>query len=315
MKKLLFFLIDITIWFFGKIVYLFYFLFGWRFVCLTGRLLGNLMYCTDKKKRNTTKTELAALFGHRFTPEEIDDITRRSFTIYYKRQVETSFLGAFTQERMNNIMHVEGIENLDNALSKGKGIILLLSHFGSFLLPLPYLGYRGYKINQVTGKQIHVSRIAERFWSWRKREADRLPVRFLQVGKFLRPVFDALDRNEIVAIAFDGRDGKKWIEVDLFERKVLFSTGPFELARRTGATIIPTFVIRDTNDIQKLVLEPAFTLSADSDIKMALSSDTRRFAEHFAEYIAAYPCHFGMILFIMRQLQKEGAAHPFYSEA
>src|SRR3989304_656950 len=81
-------------------------------------------------------------------------------------------------------------------LNRRKGFILPLPHFGPFLLPLPYLGFMGYRVDQVTGGQIHASLAGERFWEWRKREAEKLPVRFLQVGRFLRPLYQALGGNE-----------------------------------------------------------------------------------------------------------------------
>jgi len=209
-------------------------------------------------------------------------------------------------------VHAEGLENLDIALSRGKGVILLLSHFGSFLLPLPFLGYRGYNINQITGKQIHTSLIAERMWRWRKKDADKLPINFIQADKFLRPVYKALMNNEIVVMAFDGRDGSKWAVTEFFERKVRFSTGPFELAKNTGATIIPTFTIRMKNGTHKLVLESPFKLTNVNQTESALLYDTRRFAKLFARYIEESPSHFGMVLYRLKSMLKMGGDSPFF---
>jgi len=252
------------------------------------------------------------LMGERLPASEIMTVIKRSFENYYERQAATFFFGSMSKQVLDRLMTVQGIENLDAALSKGRGVIMLLSHFGFFLLPLPFLGYRGYKVNQITGRQIHANLLAERFWTWRKNEADRLPVHYLQVDSFLRPVFKALASNEIVAIAFDGRDSQNWVVVDLFQQKVRFSSGPFELARRTGAAIIPTFVIRERTGRFKLVLEPEFRLSGDSDMHRALDEDTRNFTDIFARYLVEYPCHFGMILRNMVASQSSGDQNAFF---
>lgn len=314
MRRLAVLLIDRVLWLLGKGAYIVFYLLGWRFISLVGRLAGDIIYLLNSRKREMTEEELTLLFGDRFDRDKIKDITKRSFENYYKRQVETVFFGCLDKQTVEKMIHVEGLENIDIALSKGRGVIMLLSHFGSFLLPLPFFGYRGYKVNQITGKQIHTSLISERIWLWRTKEAERLPVGFKQVDRFLRPVYQVLKENEIVAIAFDGRDGSKWVAVDFFERKALFSSGPFELARKTGATIIPTFVIRQKNNTHKLVLEMPFKLTEDNDIERALAIDTKKYAKIFNNYIAKYPCHFGMILYKLKETQKSGIDKPFFVE-
>lgn len=296
MKSLLTFLIDKALWLFGKGINLLYLLLGLRFIHLSGRLAGRFFYFLNIRKRRVVDGEISLLFCNKVDRVKVKHITKRSFENYYKRRIETVFFGRLRKEELTRMIQAEGIENLDLALSKGKGVILLLSHFGSFLLPLSYLGYMGYQVNQITGRQRHDSLLAERIWIWRKKEADRLPVKFIQVDRFLRPVYEALRNNEIIAIAFDGRDGSDWATVDFFGEKARFSTGPFDLARRTGATVIPAFIIRKKDDTHRLVLEQQFKMFDNPDIEESIIIDTRNFAEIFADYVKRYPCHIGMIL-------------------
>ena len=298
----------------GRIAYALFRLFGWKFVTLTGALVGDFVYYFNKKKRDRARREIAKLFGDAFESRRLIYITKRSFLNHYMRQVETLYFGALTKKKIDQIMQVEGLENLNKAMSKGRGVVLLLSHFGSFLLPLPYLGYRGYRINQVTGIQRHGSRFSEKVWEWRRREASKLPVKFIQVGKILRPMYEVLGKNEILAIAFDGRDGSKWVPVKFFAGKALFSSGVFELARRTGAVIIPTFVVRDGRNCHKLILEQPFRLSNEADGKRGATIDTKNFARIFAEYVNKYPCHFGMVLCQLKEAELKGESTPFFVE-
>ena len=131
----------------------------------------------------------------------------------------------------------------------------------------------------------------------------------------MRPVYKALGKNEIVVIAFDGRDGSNWIEVDFFSKKALFSTGPFDLARRTSAAIIPTFIIRKETHVHRLILEPAFELSNDENTQSALRKDTENYSALFSKYVAKYPCHFAMVLCKMQERTMIGASKPFYLES
>lgn len=299
---------------FGKFLYGIYYLLGRRVVLLIGKLIGDSIYFLNRNLREMTKKEIALLFGKRYEGVQLDNLTRKSIEHFYSRNLETFFFGALDREGIKQILEVDGLENLEEALSRRKGVILLISHFGSFMLPLPFLGFQGFKVNQVTGKQLHSSVIEERIWAWRKREADKLPVKFIQVDKFLRPIYIALKNNEIVAIAFDGRDGLKLVPTAFFERTALFSSGPFELARRTGSAILPAFVIRSKDFTHRLVLEPLFGLSDEPDKERALQEDTRKFAKLFAGYIERYPCHFGWLLFKIKKLQKADISYNLFQD-
>jgi Kdo2-lipid IVA lauroyltransferase/acyltransferase len=314
MKQKISIFIDISLKFFGMMLYLIFYLLGWRFIFWVGKLTGNIIFYINRSLKKTTKIELEILFGEKYDDRILNYITKKSIEHYYIRNIETLFFGVLNKKRIQKIVHVEGLKNIEESLSKGKGIILLLSHFGSFLLPLPFLGFLGYKVNQITGKQLHKSLIEERIWSWRKKEAEKLPVKFIQIEKFLRPIYNALKKNEIIAIAFDGRDGSKWIVTSFYQRKALFSTGPFELARRTGAIIIPTFIIRKKKYTHKLIFEMPLNLSENSDIERALSEDTIHFAELLTNYIDKYPCHFGWLLFKIKKLQKAGIKYTLFQD-
>jgi KDO2-lipid IV(A) lauroyltransferase len=290
------FFLDAAIAAAGRFAYCFFDLAGWRFISWAGRIFGGCMYRLRPGRRRTIEAAYGLFFSGQASALPASVMARRSFDNYYKRHIETFFFGRLTGRDLDRIVEARGIEHVDAALTRGRGAILLLAHFGSFLLPLPFLGHRGYRVNQVTGRQRHGSLPAERFWEWRRREAAKLPVQFIQVGAFLRPLYAALKRNELAAIAFDGRDGAVWETVNFFGLPVRFSPGPFDLARRTGAAIIPTFMIRRPDDTHTLVFEPQFRLSGEPDARAAARTDTRNFAAVFEGYVRRHPCHFGMLL-------------------
>jgi len=291
-------LIDAGLWVFGEISYFFYRVMGWRRIASTGRFLGRVICRLDAKRREALAQEIRLILKDEKDREVIMQVTRRGFENHYARITETFFFGRLSKDILDEMVEVRGMENIDKALSCGHGVILLLAHFGSFLLPLPYLGHKGYKVNQLTGKQRHKSLIHERVWVWRKRDADRLPVKYIQAERFLRPMLNALKNNEILCIAFDGRDGTNWTPVNFLGRKAMFSAGPFKLARKTGAVVIPTFVIRNQDDTHLMLFEKPFDLprTTVSDLKQTVADDTDRYTQFFSDYVKKYPCHFGMTL-------------------
>ncbi len=304
-------LIDLGINTAGKILFRLYHRLGWRPFTTTGRFIGILVYILNRPKRTRVIQEVRYLLGNRLTPKHFRTITKRSFENYYKRQVETLFFGTLSPLIIENTVQAEGLDNLDQALSRGRGVILLLAHFGSFLLPLPFLGFRGYRIHQLTGRQRNTSRLSESLWKWRQKEADRLPVGYLQADRFLRPVYKALKNNEIITIAFDGRDGSTLKETRLLDRHIAVSPGPMNLAARTCAAIVPAFVVRQADDTHKIFFHKALNLSPTEN-KEPADTLIQKFSDLFGQYIAAFPCHYGMILQIMKAESNSGEAKPFF---
>ena len=262
-------------------------------------------FAVNKKKIMTE--ELQRIFRHK-SRKDINRIVKQSFSMYLKRQVENLIYGGLTKERLEEMVSVEGLENLNAALDKGSGVIILLSHLGSYLLVLPALAFRGYRINQLTGppvlkgnRQIH-----QRIFQLRKEASNNLPVNFLRTDQSLRAAIRALKNNECIAVAFDGRAGKHWVPIRMFGLKAFASPGPVRIAMKTKAAIIPTFIVRQKNNTHRLILESPFELKQLADTEQMTSINTQRFAEIFEKYIQEFPSQYGMVLQIMRDRINRG---------
>lgn len=316
LNRLKFFVIDAALWFFWfpfrkavqwmplRIAYLFATLSAWGFYIFAGRI------------RRETHDELRRCLSSRYPEKSFWRMTLQSFEIYMKRNFENLFMGKLTADVTGEIIHIEGIEHLDSALKRGKGVILLLSHFGSFLLILPALGFRGYRINQIGGppQLKHHRPIHQRIFEMMEQEYNSLPVTFFRSDKSMYSVIRALKNNELVAVAFDGREGNKWVPVKFFGQTAFFAPGPVRLSRTTGATILPTFIIRQRDNTHKLVIERPFELKDDGATNEGfLSANIQRLAEVFEGYITRYPCHFGVIFQRTRERAEKGSVSmPFF---
>ncbi len=294
-------IIRLVLFLLGVVAYVFFYCFGWSGIRILSLFTSNLAYHLKKRFKDIISAEVKRLNKQMPEWQTNEKIVKRTFSRHYSRHLETLFLGALNKDRLDGLVYASGLEHIEKAISQGNGVILLLSHFGSFLLPLPYLGFRGYNVCQITGRQNHEAIINDRIWPrvvneeiwrWRKKEADKLPVNFIEVGTFLRPVYKALNDNCIVAIAFDGRESSKWENVGFLGGSEHFSPGPFELARRTGAVIIPTFVVKETHKRHKIIFEKQFEMSSNTLIEKANHIDTAGYAHKLGEYIKKWPCHF-----------------------
>lgn len=282
-----------------------------KLVNFTGKLIGIVLYVFSKRKRDLMSRELAFLFSKTSSLDQktIKKMTYEGLQIFSKRQVENLYMGKSSPELLDRMVSIEGIENLDNTLKKNNGAILLTAHFGSHMLPPLALGFKGYKIHQLAGVPLidKQSPIHRKIFEVRLRESEKLPINFILVGNYMRSVFNTLRKNEILFIAFDGGEGNRWFQADIFGHKAFFAPGPFKLSLKTKAPILPTFIIRQRDDRHRLIIEPPFEFELAKDEEGTLALNIAKFAKTFERYIKQYPCHYAMTLMRVEELIKEGA--------
>lgn len=279
-----------------------------RIIYIVASISAFYFYLFAGSIRKSIYKELKRHIGNLYTKKEIRKFTRKSFEMDIKRRFEELIFGKLTKDLVDNMVSIEGIEYLKQALTRGKGAIILLSHFGSFLMVLAALGFRGYRVNQIGGPPIlkHHRFIHKRIFEVRKQEYNNLPITFIRSDESMLSAIKALKNNELVAIAFDGRVGKQWIPVKMFNSVAMINPGPLKIAIKTGATIIPTFIIRNNDNTHRLILEPPFELEYTKDKEKMISTNLQKLAEIFEGYIQRFPCHYGIILQIMRDRVRRG---------
>ena len=230
--------------------------------------------------------------GARFD-REVKEIVRRSIANYTGRLLEEMYLGSITKEQIEKMVTVTGRENLETSVKRGKGTIILLSHFGSFLLPLPAIGFMGYRVSQLAGPPILKGQrpIQERIFKIKRKDLSGLPVTFLRSDIHLKRAVNALKMNDLLAIAFDGREGDKWMEVNFLGRKAFFSPGPIRMAQATGASIVPTFIIRQKDLTHRLIFEKPVVIGEALRNGPVSVSEMQKLADIFSDYFSSYPCH------------------------
>ncbi|MDG1481930.1 MAG: lysophospholipid acyltransferase family protein [Myxococcota bacterium] len=183
---------------------------------------------------------------------DVEPLIREAYRVAFRVHFEELMLGKLNAQTVQKYMVFEGRENLDAALARGKGVVLLNPHAGNIMMMIAALSLGGYKYNQYAARGMAPPEVAaanpEVFGinRWRQevrdvREAneDNLPANFLTLNQSARELYRRLKANEIVGIAFDGRIGKKFVKVPYINRQALLNSGPYRLAASTGAAIVP----------------------------------------------------------------------------
>ncbi|MEW6066922.1 MAG: lysophospholipid acyltransferase family protein [Nitrospirota bacterium] len=266
----------------------------YHYVYNIGNLLGTIAYYLLPLNRKIVMDEVNILMEGKLSNRELKYIAKETFRMMINNEIDGMLFEDFTPERIKEVTEFEGIENLDAALNKGKGAILILVHFGWHMHVIPALSLLGYKICQVGDFEPNVANerkgiIKNALIKKRLRNAEKLPMTFIKAQDFLRPLYNTLKENKIVIIAIDGPIGKDKKYFDFMNRKISLSTSPFRIASSTGAQILPLFNVRKEDQKHKIIIgDPLTDETEDVNIKNFLEILQKEFIRrpwNYALYI------------------------------
>jgi KDO2-lipid IV(A) lauroyltransferase len=118
----------------------------------------------------------------------------------------------------------------------------------------------------------------------------------------------ALKRNEIVFILADNLKRGK-IQTRFFGQTVRSSRGPVSLAFRSGAPVLPMYLIRDYDGRSRLVIEPEIPLTRNGRLPEDIEENTRRITHYLETLIRRYPDQWNWLTVRMNS----GPADPYHN--
>jgi len=183
----------------------------------------------------------------------------------------------------------EGIEYLDAALARNRGALLMTCHLGLWELGAIYLHYGGYDLTVVGLVDREHEGITE-FRDWMRTRQNIGVINRDGYHLAALTISQLLAQNKIVAVLGDRLVGEKGIEVDFMGRRVPFPVGPFRLARTTGATMLPCFVIRQGRGYRGIIEPPIGIPAAGSgaspdDFQGPVQELARRFERRICKHL------------------------------
>lgn len=206
-----------------------------------GRPFGLLIYWLYKKHRNIAKDNLRLAFGADISDKEIDRITKKIFQNLVTAFFEFMRIPWLTVEKLDDRVQCDGMENLQGALKKGRGVIFVTAHLGNWELLAAYYGLKGFPVDIVARELDNPA--FEKFVKWtRQRSGNRIVSKSRAMRKLLR----TLASNGIAGILLDQNVAlAEGVFVDFFGTLACTNKGPAMLAAISGAAIIPTFILRE----------------------------------------------------------------------
>ncbi len=204
-----------------------------------------------------------------------------------KGAFETIYSVSLRHDEVYSKITIEGKEDLDAALDRGNGVIVISAHLGNFAVMMGKLIAEGYPFNLVL-KLPRDPGISHFF----ERKMKQYNLHFIvadPVSVSQKEILRTLRRNEVVCLIVDGDQKRGGVPVMLMGQEIAMPPGPAILAQRTGAPVLPMFIIRQKDNSQKIIIEPPVDVIDDKDQDKAVALLCQKFAAIIETTIKKHP--------------------------
>ncbi len=217
--------------------------------------------------------------------EREKELLLRSYWInHQKKFVELFLVRGLDRENLPVLVEFDGLEHLDRALERGKGVILPVPHVGNERLHHIALAVKGYPMAVISSQYKDHGPYARKI----KLDASR---RFHDVGHpgDVKWLLKMLRENKVLQVASDAQADGSGVLVELLGRRLLLPTGWVRLAQMTGAAVFPSALLRQADDRHRLVILPEFELSREKDRHRNLEENVQRYMDTVSRFYRQRP--------------------------
>ncbi len=207
-------------------------------------VIGTVAWLVAGKARKQATINMVHILGpdirsKRAGRRKLRRVVRGMFQNSVRNYLEVFYLPYETPETiLRRIPHIAGTRHLDEALERGKGVILFSAHFGPFDYLAQWFYARGYQLT-IPVERLKDERMLQLMVSLRSSKG----VHFVPLGGSapMRTIIQALRNNQIVLITGDRAVQGESVEKPFFGAIARLPGGPVSLSLRTGAPLVGAF--------------------------------------------------------------------------
>jgi KDO2-lipid IV(A) lauroyltransferase len=251
------------------------------------KILGTFAFYTIKKYRNRVFENLSIAFGKERDPKEMRTLARDIFFNFTLTPLETIYVAANPFQPFLTKIKIEGRQYLEGALSRGKGVIALGSHLGSFTLLGTRLAFENYPFNIIINED-NFPKLTKRLMTCQRRLGQK-PFPPRPITTSVKKSLNCLRRNEILYLIADEQQRRGGLPVPFFGQTAYTPPGPAIFSLKTGAPILPMFVVREKGIPKTLFIGSPIEIERILDQKRDTERLTAKFTRAIEDSIRQYP--------------------------
>ncbi len=249
-----------------------------------GAFLGRMLHVLSRKKVDAAEARCVRALGLGVTPAR--RVVRDSYG-NLGRSVAEFLRFPRLDDDLEKFVTIHGQSNLEEALEKGRGVILLTAHFGNWEMAAATLSRRGFPVNAIGAEQ-RDPRITDRIIALRRCFA----VKTISKGFDLKAAIRCLQRGEILGVLLDQDPKHRGMTVPFLGLPASTPYGPVKLAHKLGAAVVPLFIVRRKDGKHHdLYLLSALEGEGGQHFGSDLERDVTRCNDLISQWIRCHPEH------------------------
>jgi KDO2-lipid IV(A) lauroyltransferase len=252
-------------------------------VHVVAEVLGTLWFSILRYRRTVILENLAQAF-----PENGDRERRalgRSACIHLARAlIEFIKIPLYLRSGFDGVVRIEGMEHYEAAKNKGKGVLVVSGHLGSFGVALAAAAQKFRTVSVLVKRLPHT---LGRFVNTIRMSTD---LQVIPAHGAMQLVLKALKNNRTVVVVLDQNSTRrKGVFVDFFKKPACTMAGLAVLALRTGAPVIGASVWRERTGIHVIRFHAEFPLDRKASPNETVQQLTQLYTSFIEQAIRNYP--------------------------
>lgn len=252
---------------------------------VTGAAIGRLAYAATPRLRRVGLRNLALAFPEK-PSEECRTILRAMYKHLGWQLAEFCHMSRYSLKRANMLIRYEGLENYLAAQRRGCGVLVLTGHLGAWELSSFYHSLAGHPMSMIIRRLDNpwVDRLVNGI---RTQHGNRV----LHKDDFARGLLAAMRAGETVGVLMDtNMTPPQGVFVNFFGHSACTASGVARIALRTGASVLPGFLVWEAAEKQYVLhFLPELQLVDTGDAERDAVANTQIFTAALESVIRRYP--------------------------
>jgi KDO2-lipid IV(A) lauroyltransferase len=246
-----------------------------------GRISARLL----KKERAKAAANLRIAFPNEKSDEELNEMAEMVFVHQAKNLADYAHaINVTTREGFSKYADIVGEEHLKKAYGKGKGVLCLVCHTGSWEFSAITPSILGYKTTAVS-KGLKNPKLNEMVVGFRQKRG----LNNLNRGDTYPLLIESLKKGECLIIMIDQDTRVKSVFVDFFGKPAYTPIGAAMLALDTEAAVVPMAMRRMPNGKHQFTIKPEVPIQRTDNRNVDLIENTKVFSKVIEDYIRLDP--------------------------
>jgi len=249
-----------------------------------GKMIGGLLLVLDKKHRHIATDNVSRAFGWPPGSKRVRQIVRQVFNNLGTMLFEIAWANQLDPKQHSQYFRITGREHYGRAMEKDRGALLLTAHMGNWEL-FTIIAHMAKIPANVVYRPLDSQALDDAVKQIRCRfGAQLIPTKyaFYKIAKTLK-------KKACVAMLMDQNvDYYNGVFVDFFGRRACTNHGMAYMALRTGAPVVPVFMLREKDGFRAVVL-PEISLTRTGDFQKDIELNTEKFNQAIEAIVRQYP--------------------------